>query len=120
MNPLIQPRWLLHAEGAVLLAASVVAFSRLSGNWLLFAALILAPDVSTIGYWVNPRVGAACYNSVHTELGPAALLTIGLFTSTPLLVTVALIWFAHIGIDRLAGFGLKYPTKFPDTHLQHV
>jgi hypothetical protein len=32
-------------------------------------------------------------------------------------IPLALIWFAHIGFDRLLGFGLKYPTRFKDTHL---
>ena len=33
---------------------------------------------------------------------------------------VALIWLAHIGADRLLGYGLKYPTAFKDTHLNRV
>ena len=33
---------------------------------------------------------------------------------------LALIWVAHIGMDRLMGYGLKYPSAFKDTHLQHV
>jgi hypothetical protein len=31
-----------------------------------------------------------------------------------------MIWIAHIGMDRMLGFGLKYPTRFNATHLQHV
>ena len=31
-----------------------------------------------------------------------------------------MIWIAHIGMDRMLGFGLKYPTRFSDTHLQRV
>jgi Domain of unknown function (DUF4260) len=33
---------------------------------------------------------------------------------------VGLIWLAHIGIDRVLGYGLKYPTGFKDTHLSRV
>jgi hypothetical protein len=29
-------------------------------------------------------------------------------------------WFAHIGMDRAIGYGLKYPTAFGDTHLGRV
>jgi hypothetical protein len=36
------------------------------------------------------------------------------------LLPYAVIWIAHIGMDRMLGFGLKYPTRFEDTHLQHV
>ena len=35
-------------------------------------------------------------------------------------LAVALIWLGHIGVDRLIGYGLKYPTAFKDTHLQRV
>jgi hypothetical protein len=35
-------------------------------------------------------------------------------------VQLALIWSAHIGIDRLLGYGLKYPTAFKETHLGRV
>ena len=33
---------------------------------------------------------------------------------------IALIWAAHIGVDRVLGYGLKYPTAFRDTHLGPV
>ncbi|HEY2386937.1 MAG TPA: DUF4260 family protein, partial [Candidatus Binatia bacterium] len=32
----------------------------------------------------------------------------------------ALIWLAHIGMDRLLGYGLKYPTSFHHTHLGRI
>jgi hypothetical protein len=35
-------------------------------------------------------------------------------------LALALILFAHIGIDRWLGFGLKYPSGFKDTHLQRL
>lgn len=120
MNLLTQPRWLLHGEGAVLFAASITAFAILGGNWWLFALLLLAPDLSAVGYLLNARIGAACYNVVHTDVLPASLLAVGYFTQHPLLITLALIWLAHLGLDRLVGFGLKYPTKFQDTHLQRL
>jgi hypothetical protein len=30
--------------------------------------------------------------------------------ATPLFYSLALIWAAHIGFDRMVGYGLKYPT----------
>jgi hypothetical protein len=32
----------------------------------------------------------------------------------------ALIWLAHIGMDRSLGYGLKLPTAFQDTHLGRI
>jgi hypothetical protein len=111
---------LLHLEGLVLFVGAVALYGVSGGNWLLFIALLLAPDLAMLGYGVNTRVGALAYNSVHTYLLPALLLLVGLAGSVPLATQIALIWFAHIGMDRTVGYGLKYPTAFKDTHMQRV
>jgi uncharacterized protein DUF4260 len=73
-----------------------------------------------LGYLVNARLGTALYNLVHTTIGPIGLLfVVALLPSSPLL-PFALIWLAHLAFDRMLGYGLKYPTRFKDTHLQHV
>jgi hypothetical protein len=41
--------------------------------------------------------------------------SVGMAHCTTLLL--ALIWIGHIELDRMLGFGLKYPTRFKDTHL---
>jgi hypothetical protein len=65
----------------------------------------------------RPRLGAAIYNLAHTYALPAALAAYGLYQSQPLALNIALVWIAHIGFDRLLGFGLKYQTAFRHTHL---
>ena len=35
----------------------------------------------------------------------------------PLTLALVLLWFAHIGMDRLARYGLKYDAGFQHTHL---
>lgn len=60
------------------------------------------------------------YNAVHSSLTPVILAVIGVQTDEPLIVAIALIWFAHIGMDRMVGYGLKFPTDFKDTNLGHV
>jgi hypothetical protein len=45
----MNPRPLLHLEGAAVLIVSVFAYHRSHGNWGLFALLFLAPDLSMIG-----------------------------------------------------------------------
>ena len=67
-----------------------------------------------------PEFGAAVYNAAHTTLGPIALASVGVLADTDWCVQLALIWLAHIGLDRLLGYGLKYPTAFKDTHLNRV
>ena len=60
------------------------------------------------------------YDAVHTEIFPVALGTLGILAGSSGATKVGLIWLAHIGADRLSGYGLKYPTAFKDTHLSRV
>jgi uncharacterized protein DUF4260 len=113
----MNPRLLLHLEGATVLAISVLFYRWSDGGWWQFGLLFLVPDISMVGYLANPRVGAAVYNLVHTYGGPLALYAYAIGTHNTQLVQLAFIWTAHIGFDRMLGFGLKYPTRFKDTHL---
>ena len=117
---LTRPRWILHAEGAAILTICVFVYASGRFNWWLFALLFLAPDLFVFGYLANARVGSAVYNFVHTLVGPIALLLIAFLSSAPHLTPYGLIWLSHIGLDRMLGYGSKYPTQFADTHLQHV
>lgn len=89
-------------------------------HWWLFALLFLAPDLFMLGYAVNVRMGSALYNLVHTLVGPIVVLVLAWILPAHQLVLYGLIWLAHLGFDRMLGYGLKYPTQFKDTHLQHV
>ena len=113
-----QPRARLHLEGAALLFLATAAFFRLGHPGWLFLLLILAPDVSMLGLLAGPRVGALVYNAAHTMVGPLALLGGGwwLGGGHSTAVAVALVWLAHIGLDRLAGYGLRYPDSEQRTH----
>ena len=113
----MNPRPLLHLEGAAVFAFSLFAYHWNHGSWLLFALLFLMPDLSIIGYTANARFGASTYNAVHSYVGPVALAGYSFAAKHPATLLVSLIWIAHIGFDRMLGFGLKYPTRFKDTHL---
>ena len=120
MARLLRPATLLRVEGVALLALSVLLYWVNGGSWLLFGLLLLAPDLSMLGYLAGPKVGAAIYNAFHTYAMPAVVGALGMIFASPVAMAVALIWFAHIGVDRTVGYGLKYPTSFKDTHLQRV
>ncbi|NIX76093.1 DUF4260 domain-containing protein [Microvirga sp. c23x22] len=114
------PRTILRLEGLALFTIASVAFSYTGLSWWLYAALFLLPDVSFVAYGAGPRLGAMIYNILHTMIGPALLIGIGLFLASPLLLGLAAIWAAHIGFDRMLGYGLKYATGFSDTHLGRI
>jgi hypothetical protein len=69
------------------------------------------------GYRGGATVGAAWYNAAHTDLVPVALGAVGLAGGHPAVFLVALIWGAHIGLNRALGYGLTYPDGFTATHL---
>ena len=114
------PKLLLHAEGLALFAAALALYIDADYSILALVLLFLVPDLSIAAYLAGPRVGAVVYDAVHTELLPLVLGAAGLLTGADVAVQVALIWLAHIGLDRLLGFGLKYPSAFRDTHLQRL
>jgi hypothetical protein len=111
------PRVLLRLEGLAVAAAALAVYFHESYPVWLFVALILAPDLSMAAYAAGPRIGAMVYNVAHTTIGPVALAATCLVLGGGLEIKLALIWLAHIGADRLMGYGLKYPTAFKDTHL---
>lgn len=113
-------RTLLRLEGVALLLASLAAYPATAGAWGLFALLFLLPDLALLAYLRGPRVGAQAYNAAHSLLGPIAVAVAGLVAAQAVLLSIALIWAAHIGMDRMLGFGLKYEAGFSDTHLGRV
>jgi hypothetical protein len=97
------------------LALAVLLYHRGGHSWPLFAVAFLAPDLSLVAYFGGPRNGAIAYNVAHSYVGPALMAGLALIFGWPQIG--ALIWAAHIGLDRAVGYGLKYPTEFAATHL---
>ena len=120
MSPERLPGTLLRLEGGVVAAAAIALYVHEGFSALAFVLLILAPDLSMLGYFAGPRVGALAYDLVHFEAWPVALAVMGVLSGADVAVWVALIWLTHVGFDRLLGYGLKYPSAFSDTHLQRV
>jgi hypothetical protein len=111
------PRLILRLEGLCLLAGSLWVFQAQHASWALFAVLFLAPDLSMLGYLVNPKIGAATYNAAHTTIVCGPLAAYGYLSGISVALAVGLIGLAHVGFDRLLGYGLKYPLGFGYTHL---
>jgi hypothetical protein len=114
------PRTMLMAEGFALFALCIFVYAKLGYSWWLFASLILAPDLGMIGYLRNAKTGAQLYNALHLTALPIAFGVWGYSWSEPLVLAIALVWLAHIGMDRMLGYGLKYQTAFTDTHLGRI
>jgi hypothetical protein len=104
-------------EGGALFGACLVAFLNLHASWIWFVGLLLFVDLSLLGYLVGNRVGAHVYNLGHSLTLPALLAIVGLATGAKVPLGLALIWAAHIGMDRALGYGLKSTDGFKHTHL---
>ena len=114
------PPWLLRLEGLAVLGGSLGLYVDADFGWILFLALILVPDLSMLGYLGGVDLGTVCYDIVHTYVLPIVLAVAGVLAGADTATQVALIWLAHIGVDRFLGYGLKYPSGFKETHLQRV
>ncbi|HWV96473.1 MAG TPA: DUF4260 domain-containing protein [Xanthobacteraceae bacterium] len=108
---------LLRIEGLTLFAGMTLLYGIWGGSWWIYVALFFVPDLSFLAYLAGPRVGAITYNAMHTYMPSLILSVIGFALVMPLTLSIAMIWMAHIGIDRALGFGLKYDAGFGFTHL---
>jgi len=108
---------LLRLEEAALAALAVWLFVRLDVAWWWLAVLFLAPDLSMLGYLAGPRAGALLYNLAHHKGAAVVLYLAGALVASTTLQAAGLILLAHSSVDRIWGYGLKYPDSFQHTHL---
>lgn len=108
---------LLRLEELTLFLASIYLFSLLGYPWWIFLILLLLPDIGMIGYAINPRIGAITYNLFHHKSVGIITGGLGIIFKSPVLLLIGIVLFAHACMDRMLGYGLKYPDSFWNTHL---
>ncbi len=110
-------KYLLKIEELFMFGLSIYAFTKLDYAWWWYLLLLFTPDLSMLGYLINPRVGAGTYNFVHLKALGITIYVAGAASANPPLQLVGLILFGHSSMDRVMGYGLKYPDSFQHTHL---
>jgi hypothetical protein len=113
-------RTLLRLEGLTLFAGMTLLYAVWGGSWWIYVIVFLLPDLSFAAYLADPKTGAIVYNAAHSYMAPVTLMTVGFALASPLWLSIAMIWMAHIGIDRALGYGLKYLAGFGFTHLGRI
>ena len=113
-------RTMLRLEGLTLFIGMTLLYAVWGGYWWVYAILFLVPDVSFAAYLAGPRTGAIIYNTAHSYMAPMTLMVTGFALEAPLVLSIAMIWLAHIGIDRALGYGMKYNAGFSFTHLGRI
>jgi hypothetical protein len=115
-----RPVYLLRAEAFCALFASCGAYHLLfPHHWVMFACLFLVPDLSLLPYVRGTNTAASIvYNVTHSYVLACLLGTLAVLLTSALLGEMSLIWIGHISLDRVLGYGLKYPDSFRFTHIQ--
>ena len=98
----------------------IVLFSQLDFPWWVFLALILLPDIGMFGYLINTKIGSIAYNLFHNKAIAIAIILLGMFFLGEMYTLVGVILFSHAAMDRIFGYGLKYPDSFKNTHLGRI
>ena len=86
-------------------------------SWWLFLALLLAPDLSMVGYLFGTKTGAWLYNFFHHQGVAIVAGLAGLYFGLNWLQLAGLVLYGHSAMDRALGYGLKYNDSFKHTHL---
>lgn len=111
---------LIKLEELAMFAISVFALYYFKQSWWLYLLLLVAPDISMLGYLAGNTTGAFSYNIFHHK-GIAILFFLGgIISSNQILLITGIILFGHSSLDRMLGFGLKYKEGFGFTHLGKI
>lgn len=108
---------ILKLEELAQFVLGIALFGSLDYQWWWFPALLLTPDIGMLGYVLNSKAGAVVYNIFHHKGIAIGLMLVGYYVSIPILALVGVIMFSHSAMDRIFGYGLKFPDSFKHTHL---
>lgn len=111
---------ILKLEELGLFILGIYLFSLLDYQWWWFLVLILAPDLSMIGYAFGNKSGAFFYNVFHHKGIAILLYIIGCYLKIEIIQLIGIILFSHSAMDRIFGYGLKYESGFKYTHLGEI
>lgn len=110
----------LRAEAVAGLAAGITIWLAQDGSFWWFLALVLLPDLSMLGYMAGASVGALTYNLAHNWATGTVILGAGWWADNRIVLLIGALLLAHVGMDRLLGYGLKLTSGFQDTHLGRI
>jgi hypothetical protein len=111
------PRLILRIEGLAVFALATLAYFVLGFSTVGYFVYFLVPDISFLAYLAGPSIGALVYNAFHSTACAALVGACAWYTGMEPFIGLSLIWAAHIGMDRMLGYGLKYGSSFQATHL---
>ena len=110
---------LIQIEELALTAASIYLIYTLDLglSWWIYLLLFFSPDISMLGYLINKKAGAICYNIFHHRGIAVVIAAMGILETNEYVLFAGLLLLAHSSFDRIFGYGLKHYTGFKHTHL---
>jgi len=108
---------ILKLEEAAMFVLSIYALSLFHADWWVYLSVLIAPDISFIGYTAGNRIGAVCYNLFHHKGIAIAIFLTGFLLQDEWIQIIGIILFGHSSMDRMLGYGLKLDRGFKYTHL---
>ena len=111
---------IIKLEEAALFILGIFLFNRLNFEWWWFLVLILAPDLSMLGYLFGNKSGAFFYNIFHHKGIALLIYVLGCYLNIETIQLAGIILFSHSAMDRIFGYGLKYEKGFKYTHLGEI
>ena len=111
---------IIKLEETALFILGIYLFSLLHFEWWWFLVLILAPDLSMLGYIFGNRIGAIVYNLFHHKGIALLIYGLGLYLKIEMFQLAGIILFSHSAMDRIFGYGLKFEKGFKYTHLGEI
>lgn len=111
---------IIKLEEAAMLALSLFLLWNGNAAWYWYPLLLIGPDIGMLGYMVNNKVGAVCYNIFHHKGLAIVIFLTGIYCNQDLLQMIGVVLFGHSSFDRLLGYGLKYQQGFKYTHLGEI
>ncbi|MDF1499873.1 MAG: DUF4260 family protein [Anaerolineales bacterium] len=110
-------KMLIKIEELMLAALALWLFAQLEYSLWWALLMLLAPDISMLGYLLDTASGADAYNLLHHKGIAVGLYLAGAILSLPILQATGLVIFGHSSLDRVFGYGLKHSDAFQHTHL---
>lgn len=114
------PKKLVRLENTLALLLLLYIYFSMGYSIWSFLILFFMPDLAILAYLIDKPTGSLLYNLAHTYLLPGCLIGLAYIGQITLLWPISLIWCAHIAMDRMLGFGLKYPDTFKETAIQKL
>ncbi len=114
-------KYVLKSEQLVLFIFTVIFFPFATNlPWYFYAGLFFTPDIAFIGYAINPKIGAWCYNLLHHQGIWMVVALAGFSFGIEWLLGLGIVYVGHSAFDRVLGYGLKFKDSFNNTHLGKI